>query len=189
MSVQRKKAEQAAADVLAILETRGISDVSDSYYSSSDQEVTPRVQKLRGSDSKKAEGSANSGERGSELEKLLGPELEPSAATSRHLPWKGRRDPSHSIEKFKDSPTRRRGSFACVGSFSRQQLGKSCRQIKRRDQRSFVSQHSKFPFSHIHVVPNLARALGSLLGEAKLSPVLPGSSLTRLDKLDLSLPA
>ncbi|KAK4750267.1 hypothetical protein SAY87_027716 [Trapa incisa] len=137
VSLQRKKAEKAVVDVVAILETHGVNDISVSYYSSSDQDLTPQVQKLRGGDPKKSEGSANSIERDGELEEFSSPELEPSSATGRRLPWKGRRDrPSHSSEKFKDSPIRRRSGFACVGSSSKQQLGKSCRQIKRRNQRS-----------------------------------------------------
>ncbi|KAK4766177.1 hypothetical protein SAY87_007819 [Trapa incisa] len=137
VSLQRKKAEKAAVDVLAILETHGVNEISDSYYSSSDQEPTPCVQKLRGSDPKNSEGSANSVGRDSELEKFSSPELEPSTTTGRRIPWKGRRDhPSHSVEKFKDSPIRRRSSFACVGLSSKQQLGKSCRQIKQRSEAS-----------------------------------------------------
>lgn len=156
-SLQRKEAEKATADVLAILETHGISDVSDSFYSSSDQEVTPRRHKPRVGDSKKVEGSANPRERESELEKFSSPELEPSAAPGRRLPWKGRRDSSHSVEKFKDSSTRRRGSFASVSSSSRQRLGKSCRQIKRREQRSYLFQHTKFPFSSYSYCSQSAR--------------------------------
>lgn len=38
VSLQRKKAEQATADVLAILEENGFTDVSDAYDSSSDHE-------------------------------------------------------------------------------------------------------------------------------------------------------
>ncbi|KAK4776432.1 hypothetical protein SAY86_005120 [Trapa natans] len=137
VSLQRKKAEKAAVDVLAILETHGVNEISDSYYSSSDQEPTSGVQKLRSSDPKNSEGSANSVGRDSELEKFSSPELEPSTTTGRRIPWKGRRDhPSHSVEKFKDSPIRRRSSFACVGLSSKQQLGKSCRQIKQRSEAS-----------------------------------------------------
>jgi hypothetical protein len=38
VSLQRKKAEQATADVLAILEENGYNDVSDDYDSNSDHE-------------------------------------------------------------------------------------------------------------------------------------------------------
>ena len=38
VSLQRKKAEQATADVLAILAENGFNDVSDGYDSTSDQE-------------------------------------------------------------------------------------------------------------------------------------------------------
>ncbi|PKI68542.1 hypothetical protein CRG98_011028 [Punica granatum] len=134
VSLQRKKAEKATVDVLAILEAHGMSDMSDSFYWSSDQEETPRGQKVRGSGSKKAEGSVNSIER-SEPEKFSASELEPSSMPGRSLSWKGRRDPSRSVEKSKDSPIRRRSSFASASSSSKHRLGKSCRQIKRREQR------------------------------------------------------
>ncbi|CAH2064324.1 unnamed protein product [Thlaspi arvense] len=48
VSLQRKKAEQATADVLAILEENGFTDVSDAYDSSSDQESYTQANSVSG---------------------------------------------------------------------------------------------------------------------------------------------
>lgn len=137
MALQRKKAEKATADVLAILETHGISDVSESYYSSSDQEVTPRKLKVCNDSNKGGESSVNSKQLGNESEEFSGSEFD-SAASGRNLSWKGRKDSSRSHGKYKDTSMRKRTSLATMSSSSKHRPGKSCRQIRHKDQR-FVS--------------------------------------------------
>lgn len=122
MSLQRKKAEKATADVLAILETQGISDVSEPFYSSSDEEGTTDVLTGRGSSRK-----GGSSQELSEVNSL--------ALSGRSLSWKGRKESSRTPDKYKDSSTRRRNSFASVSSSGKHRQGKSCRQIKRREHR------------------------------------------------------
>ncbi|XP_030451165.1 uncharacterized protein LOC115673210 isoform X2 [Syzygium oleosum] len=134
VALQRKKAEKATADVLAILETHGISDVSESYYSSSDQEVTPRKLKVCNDSNKGGESSVNSKQLGNESEEFSGSEFD-SAASGRNLSWKGRKDSSRFHGKYKDTSMRKRTSLATMSSSSKHRPGKSCRQIRHKDQR------------------------------------------------------
>ncbi|KAI3423031.1 uncharacterized protein J3R85_011314 [Psidium guajava] len=134
VALQRKKAEKATSDVLAILESNGISDVSESYYSSSDQEVTPRKLKVCSGSDKGGESSVSSKQLGNESEEFSGAEFD-STASGRNLSWKGRKDPSRSLGKYKDASMRRRTSLGTMSSSSKQRPGKSCRQIRHKDQR------------------------------------------------------
>ncbi|KAF8021834.1 hypothetical protein BT93_G2085 [Corymbia citriodora subsp. variegata] len=134
VALQRKKAEKATADVLAILESHGIDDASESYYSSSDQEVTPRKQKVCNDSNKGGESSVSSKQLGNESEEFSGTDYD-STASGRNLSWKGQKDSSRSLGKYKDASIRRRTSLATVSSSSKQRPGKSCRQIRHKDQR------------------------------------------------------
>lgn len=136
VSLQRKKAEKATADVLAILENHGISDLSEAFDSSSDQEVTPPESRVSNSMNEE-ETSVNSKARRDDSEEFSGSELE-SSPFPRSLSWKSSNDSPHSLEKKSmASSAKRCSSFASVGSSSaKQRLGKSCRQIRRREARS-----------------------------------------------------
>lgn len=116
VSLQRRKAEKATADVLAILESNGVSDISEDFGSSSDEKVD-------NSSAKEGESSVDSN-------------LD-SPVNGRSLSWKGRKSASKSPEKrYKDSLARRRSSFSSVNSSSpRHRQGKSCR--RHRESRSF----------------------------------------------------
>lgn len=137
VSLQRKKAEKATADVLAILENNGISDVSDEYDSRSDQEGSLCESKLD-NNSVEEESSPNEKVGRNDSELFSGSELESSRLTGRSLSWKSGKNSSHSLEKkrYTGSSRRRRSSFASTGSSSSQRAGKSCRQIRRRETRS-----------------------------------------------------
>ncbi|KAL5733653.1 hypothetical protein ACOSQ2_033345 [Xanthoceras sorbifolium] len=137
VSLQRKKAEKATVDVLAILENNGISDISESFDSSSDQE-TPCEFKANHS-TKGDENSINSKLRRNESGELSGSDLDFSPVPQRALSWKGRKSTKHSPEKYKDS-YRRRGSFASLSSSPKHCVGKSCRQIRRKESRSMVEE-------------------------------------------------
>ncbi|GKV34290.1 hypothetical protein SLEP1_g42668 [Rubroshorea leprosula] len=137
VSLQRMRAEKATEDVLAILESNGVSDLSEEFDSNSDQE-TPSESKVDNGSLKEGESSVNSnlGKKGTE--ELSGSDLNFSTVPGRSLSWKGRKNASNSPEKrYKDSHARRRGSFSSI-SFSspKHRQGKSCRQIRRRESRS-----------------------------------------------------
>lgn len=132
VSLQRKKAEQATVDVLSILENNGISDICESFDSSSDQE-TPCGSKDSVSSSL---GRNESGE-------FSGSEIDSSREPQRTLSWKGRKGAKHSPEKCKDSYRRRGSSFPSVSSSPKHRVGRSCRQIRRKESRFVVS------FSHL----------------------------------------
>ncbi|GMI73265.1 hypothetical protein like AT3G52240 [Hibiscus trionum] len=134
VSVQRRRAEKATADVLAILENNGVSDVSEELDSSSDQD-TPFESNMDNVSTKEEECFVNSKVRRKESEDLSGSD-DFSSVSGRSLSWKGRKSVSHSPEKYKDSLVRRHNSFSCMGfSSPKHRQGKSCRQIRRRESR------------------------------------------------------
>lgn len=135
-SLQRKKAEKATADVLAILENHGRSDVSETFDSSSDQEAEVGTSSVKG---KEPSSNGKLGE--NDMDTFSGSERESSTPIGRSLSWKSSRDSLHSLEKkYMDSSRRRRSSFASSGSSSPKRVGKSCRQIRRREHRSAVEE-------------------------------------------------
>ncbi|XWS66297.1 hypothetical protein CRYUN_Cryun05aG0187500 [Craigia yunnanensis] len=135
VSVQRKRAEKATADVLAILENNGVSDISEELDSSSNQ-VAPFESNMDNGSTKEEESSVSSKVRRKGSEELSGSDLDFSPVSDRSLSWKGRKSASHSPEKYKDSLVRRRNSFASMGfSFPKHRQGKSCRHIRRRESR------------------------------------------------------
>ncbi|XP_073122933.1 uncharacterized protein [Henckelia pumila] len=143
VSLQRKKAEKATADVLAILENHGISDVSEGYDSNSDHEET-----LHGSmtDSLMTKDTSTNLEvRRNEMESYSSSELESSASIGRSLSWKSTKDSQCSLEKknYLD-PVRRKYNFPLNGSSARR-AGKSCRRIRRRETRSMEEFQNDSP--------------------------------------------
>lgn len=131
VSLQRKKAEKATANVLAILENNGISDVSEEFDSGSDQEES----QFRSCNGMINETSTNRKLRKHETEAYSSSEIESSRSTGRSLSWKSTKDPQRSLEKTKcvDS-VRRRASFSSSSSSARR-TGKSCRRIRHRETR------------------------------------------------------
>lgn len=119
VTLQRKMAEKATVDVLAILENQGINDVFEESDFSSDIEI-PCDSGAR-NDSASAKGSERSN-------------VDSSPAAGKSLFWKGRLDSSRSLEKYKTSKVRRRNSFSSISS-PKHCLGKSCRRLKHRETR------------------------------------------------------
>ncbi|XP_068330521.1 uncharacterized protein [Pyrus communis] len=143
VSLQRKMAEKTTADVLAILENQGGSDISEEFDSSSDQE-THQESKVGNNLTNEEESFVISKARRNEQEELSGSDADSCLIPGRSLSWKGRIESPRSREKYKDLSTRRR-SFSSMGSSSpRHHLGKSCRQIKHKETRSdkFDSQEN-----------------------------------------------
>ncbi|KAK6156306.1 hypothetical protein DH2020_010554 [Rehmannia glutinosa] len=136
VSLQRKKAEKATADVLAILENHGISDVSEEFDSCSDQEESPHDFKARNGSSTSKVTSSSVKLRKNETEAYSSSEVESSPSTGRSLSWRSSKDSQHALEKknYMDS-VRRRASFGS-NSLSARRVGKSCRRIRHRDTRS-----------------------------------------------------
>lgn len=127
-------AEKATADVLAILEDNGASDVSETLDSNSDHE-TPCESKIE-DDPAKEDVNSSSIKRRIEHEEYSGSDIDTSPVLGGSLTWKGRNNLAHSREKYKKYSTRSRNSFTSIGSSSpKHQLGRSCRQLKRRDTR------------------------------------------------------
>ncbi|XP_015876563.3 uncharacterized protein LOC107413193 isoform X2 [Ziziphus jujuba] len=153
VSQQRKMAEKATVDVLAILESQGISDTSEAFDSSSDQETHQESQV--GYNFTNEEESPVFTKRRSELEEFSGSDLDSSPVTGRSLSWKGRNDSQRSREKYKDPSMRRRNAFAYICSSPKHRLGTSCRKIRRRDNRTvdeeFKAEHPKFHSSETGV--------------------------------------
>ncbi|PSS04969.1 Signaling mucin like [Actinidia chinensis var. chinensis] len=138
VSLQRNKAEQATVDVLSILENHGITEFPEQFDSSSDQEETCCESKVGNGFLKEDESSVDSKMRRNHMDEFSGSELESSPLPGRSLSWKSGKNSPHSHEKKNvDSSTRRRSTFASATSASlKLRVGKSCRQIQRRDTRS-----------------------------------------------------
>lgn len=143
VSLQRKKAEQATADVLAILEENGYTDVSDDYDSNSDHE---------------SYSQANSGKNSIQSGRLVFlnwgffNEMRSSNAqcwslfiyllvsgSGKSITWKGRRREPGLSDKIKEVRNRRhRGFESLYFSSPRHRQGRSCRQIRRSEARSVL---------------------------------------------------
>ncbi|KAG0501774.1 hypothetical protein HPP92_001846 [Vanilla planifolia] len=130
---QRKKAEKAAEDVLAILETRGITYVSELTDSSAEQEDSCRS---LSEDAKENDYLTFSGLGKSEVDNAL-PRSDIDGHLSEHksLTWKfgGSRLDSQEKQKAKQNKHRNRGDFFVEVKPFQHRLGKSCRKIKRLD--------------------------------------------------------
>ncbi|KAG9459051.1 hypothetical protein H6P81_003559 [Aristolochia fimbriata] len=133
---QRKKAEKAATEVLTILENHGISDFSEAFDSNSDQDGFEGDWK--GSDNSMKEEKHHMTAKSSKddvEDGLSSSELEASSTPGRCLSWKsGSHNHRYYEKKTLSQPRRRPSGFSYTsGSSSKRQLGKSCRQIKRRE--------------------------------------------------------
>lgn len=145
VSLQRKKAEKATVDVLAILENHGRHDLSEPFDSSSDQEETSSDFK----DDKHVETSKHVKVQESDTEGFSGSEVESSSVNGRSLSWKSSKNSSSRfLEKYMDASRRRRNSFASTGSSPRR-IGKSCRQIRHKEHRS-VAEGSQNDATNVH---------------------------------------
>ncbi|CAI0410695.1 unnamed protein product [Linum tenue] len=134
VSVQRMKAEKATVNVLAILESNGLSDASGPFDSSSDQDDESEFGLVNGS-SKEVQSSVNSKAKNSESDERSGSdEFIPS--TARSLSWKSGKDGTGSMKRCKDPALRSSNTFTSASSSSRRQPGKSCRQTRRKDTRA-----------------------------------------------------
>lgn len=131
-SVQRKKAERAAAEVLSILKSRGIRDLSEEMDSSSEEEDILSDQKL-----KEYESSTVSRLERSEVEiELSGSESEISNSQGKSLSWKSHSKSPDSGKNQISKELRQRQRqrfFSTLQSSPKPRSGKSCRRIKPRD--------------------------------------------------------
>ncbi|KAK7279546.1 hypothetical protein RJT34_24599 [Clitoria ternatea] len=138
VTVQRKMAEKATADVLAILENQGISDVSEEFDSGSDLENP--CDSVSNESVKEDEGPMSSKGRRHGPDEMSGSNVDSSPISRRSLSWKGRHDSPRSLEKYKTSTLRRQNSFSSISSSPKHRLGKSCRKIRHRQNRSVVEE-------------------------------------------------
>ncbi|MED6148160.1 hypothetical protein PIB30_050517 [Stylosanthes scabra] len=150
VTFQRKMAEKATVDVLAILENHGISDISgefDSGSEGSDCDVT-YDSSVSNSYADASERSTSSKVRKHASEEYSGSNVDPSPSPGRSLSWKGRLDSSRSLEKYKTSNVRRRSSLSTSSSSARH-LAKSCRRIKHKETRSVMEDTRDKPLNII----------------------------------------
>lgn len=183
VSIQRKMAEKATEDVLAILESQGISDISEEFDSSSDQE-THQGSKVGNSLANEEESFVISKVRRKEQEEHSGSDADSSLIPGRSLSWKGRIESPRSREKCKDLSVRRRSSFSSIGfSSPRHHLGKSCRQIKHKETRSDkFDSHENGVGASSEELPNFSNGGPEKLREGSEFPeekVLSNDSLSR----------
>ncbi|KAK9127678.1 hypothetical protein Syun_016475 [Stephania yunnanensis] len=132
VTLQRKKAEQATAEVLAILEDNEVIDFSEAP---DDHIRTLCDTENDNSSKKKEENSASSAPTTKEAEGSSGSEVE-SSISGRSLSWKSCSDSLDSLKKqIEIDKDRRWDSFLyhANGSPTIPRTGKSCRQIKRKE--------------------------------------------------------
>ncbi|KAK7343912.1 hypothetical protein VNO77_13030 [Canavalia gladiata] len=139
VTLQRKMAEKATVDVLAILENQGISDVSEEFDSGSDLE-NPCDSGVSNESVKGVEGHMSSEGRRHGSDEMSGSNVDSLPVSSKSLSWKGRHDSSRSLEKYKTSNLRRQNSFSSINSSPKHRLGKSCRKIRHRQTRSVMEE-------------------------------------------------
>ncbi|XP_010541201.1 PREDICTED: uncharacterized protein LOC104814724 isoform X2 [Tarenaya hassleriana] len=143
VSLQRKKAEMATVDVLAILEENGFTDVSETYDSSSDHESVSQTKSDKSS-TNVVQISVDSGVKNNEINELSASEFDSFPAPGKGISWKGRRSKPSSSEKVKEYRTGRQRSFESVYLPSpRTRQGKSCRQIRHSESRSVVEDYKR----------------------------------------------
>ncbi|KAG6602264.1 hypothetical protein SDJN02_06998, partial [Cucurbita argyrosperma subsp. argyrosperma] len=157
ITLQRKMAEKATADVLSILEDNGVSDISETFDSNSDHE-TPCEWKV-GNDPARDDVNSSSIRRRNEREEYAGSDIDTSPVLGGSLSWKGRKDSPRTREKYKKISVRSRSSFASIGSSSpKHQLGRSCRQIKRRDARPLAGEQELKSEASVDCSPEIAQS-------------------------------
>ncbi|CAL9005665.1 unnamed protein product [Prunus brigantina] len=184
VSIQRKMAEKATEDVLAILESQGISDISEEEFDSSSDQETHQGSKVGNSLANEEESFVISKVRRKEQEEHSGSDADSSLIPGRSLSWKGRIDSPRSREKCKDLSVRRRSSFSSIGfSSPRHHLGKSCRQIKHKETRSDkFDSHENGVGASSEGLPNFSNGGPEKLREGSEFPeekVLSNDSLSR----------
>ncbi|XP_015941267.1 uncharacterized protein LOC107466782 isoform X1 [Arachis duranensis] len=135
VTLQRKIAEKATADVLAILENHGLSDLSNEFESESGRD-TPCEYGVNND-------SGNNGERFlSSKGRQNGPEALSSSDTDSSplygsFPWKGHHDSSHSRKKYNNPKHRRETSWSSISSSSKNHHhGMSFHKIRHKKTRS-----------------------------------------------------
>ncbi|CAA3032677.1 Hypothetical predicted protein [Olea europaea subsp. europaea] len=147
VTLQRKKAEMATVDVLAILGDHGISDASEGFDSSSDHEEALHESNSHNHMERGNEVSTNIQVRRNDKEAYSSSEIDSYPSTGRSLSWKSGKDLQYSLQRKKHMDVaRRRSSFVSDGS-SMRRAGKSCRSIRHRETRSAIEKLQ----NHVHV--------------------------------------
>ncbi|KAF5185670.1 Transcriptional regulator atrx [Thalictrum thalictroides] len=139
VTLQRKKAEKATSEVLAILENNGISDFSEVCDSNSEQEGVVGSESKDTDDIKVEEGSLTTSRKMAiQVDEPLGLELGVLPSIGRSLSWKSCDHSPISRENRKSlEVTRKCSNFVSSGgSSTRYHLGRSRRQTKQREARS-----------------------------------------------------
>lgn len=150
VSIQRRKAEQAATEAISILEIHGSNDLSEAVDSSSDKDGNPSDGKECDEAFKEDEAStAPKGERLEVEDTQSSSEHEVSPSQVGSLSWKSRSSSPDFTRKLKGkqfrSKQRRISLRSSVETSPKYNLGKSCRKIKRKEMR-----YSLIFFLHLH---------------------------------------
>jgi hypothetical protein len=142
VTAQRRKAERAAGEVLAILESQGLARFSDAADSGSGSDDEDGLESAESGG--KARGEAEDALSGSELGDTVNAA---AAAAAGGLSWKGRAV-SHESQRrqqqqlkgrhLRQRNSHRRGYFYLLAADSspKYQPGQSCRKVKRKELRS-----------------------------------------------------
>ncbi|MED6216934.1 hypothetical protein PIB30_012662 [Stylosanthes scabra] len=137
VTLQRKMAEKATADILAILENHGISDISNEFESESGRD-TPCEYGVSNDSTNDGERFLSSKGRQNGSEELSSSDLD-SSPLYGGLSWKGHHDSSPSLEKYNNHNVRRETSSSSVSSSSKNHhCGKPFRKIRNKRTRSAV---------------------------------------------------
>ncbi|KAH7680602.1 hypothetical protein IHE45_05G003500 [Dioscorea alata] len=151
VTIQRKKAEKAAVEVLAILESQGadgFSEVIDSSSEHADEDCDEGKENGCAHDGKRDENSIVLMTKTSEeVDGLSGSEVEASAASNgQSLSWKSHSNSPNSRQKLRlkqfKQRQRRPSLLSNRESLPKYQLGKSCRRIKPKEMGSPADNES-----------------------------------------------
>ncbi|CAL9197279.1 unnamed protein product, partial [Musa hybrid cultivar] len=152
VSIQRRKAEQAATEAISILEIHGSNNLYEAVDSSSEKDGSPSDGKECDEAFKEDEAStASKGERleVEDAQSISEHEVSPSQVGS--LSWKSRSSSPDFTRKLKGkqfrSKQRRISLRSSVETSPKYNLGKSCRKIKRKEMRS--TAEDKGDYHHI----------------------------------------
>lgn len=145
VTLQRKKAEKAAVEVLAILETRRIGDLSEAIEWDSERDVPGGDNILKENES----STASRTERSEVEDGFSGLEPEISPSQDKNLSWESRNDSPNSYDKQRAKQIKQRQkSFSSTSSLKsslKHHSGKSCRRILRRETGSATGSETHVP--------------------------------------------
>lgn len=135
---QRKKAERAAMEVVAILKNLGLSDISEAFDSNSDNDEDDMSESRESSNSTKEGETSVTSKMENEAEDRLSTSENDASLPGRSLSWKSKdtkNSDNYGKKIFSRARWRQNSIMHNDSSSPKNQLGKSCRQIKIKELR------------------------------------------------------